>query len=283
MDVLSLFNGKGGVGKSTLTPILAASIKTIFPDLTVGVIAADSANGTLSKMYSKDLEATDQGLWNIINTMISRRTKGNTDLLAQAIKNAVRPLTIIPGESNVPHRQEDFLAAARDLGVSPNTPLRNRQIEFIGTAQFLGPETRNDGLSPRPGSQRTRRHPHSQALVYTRPSLRSFALASVGYHRHLGMGFSGPRDREFVMRANSIDYLAPARFDDLVEVFIRVSRIGRTSVTYECAAYRLPDDTLMVTAQQTLVLISVDSRQPTPVPADLRSAVRSFELDDLDA
>ena len=38
---------------------------------------------------------------------------------------------------------------------------------------------------------------------------------------------------EFVMRASNIEYHAPARFDDLLEVFIRVARIGRTSATYE--------------------------------------------------
>ena len=37
---------------------------------------------------------------------------------------------------------------------------------------------------------------------------------------------------EFVMRAQSVEYLAPARFDDLLQVFIRTRRIGRTSVTW---------------------------------------------------
>ena len=52
-------------------------------------------------------------------------------------------------------------------------------------------------------------------------------------------------------------------------------------MTYECAAYRLPDDTLMVTAEQTLVLIDLGSRRPTPVPDDLRAAVRALEKGDL--
>ena len=47
------------------------------------------------------------------------------------------------------------------------------------------------------------------------------------------------------MRASSVEYHAPARFDDLLECFVRVSRLGRTSATYECVAVRLPDDELM--------------------------------------
>lgn len=140
MDVVSLFNLKGGVGKSTLTPILAASIKVKFPELKVGIIAADSANGTLAKMYSKDLEGQDKGLWNIIGTMVSRRTAGQIDLLEKAILEAVRPLTIVPEKSAVPSRQADFEEAARALGVDPSAPIEQRQVEFIGTAQYLGPE-----------------------------------------------------------------------------------------------------------------------------------------------
>ena len=59
------------------------------------------------------------------------------------------------------------------------------------------------------------------------------------------------------MRALSVEYHAPARFDDLIEAFVRVKRIGRTSMTYECAAYRLPDDLLMVTAELTVVLVDL--------------------------
>jgi acyl-CoA thioester hydrolase len=87
---------------------------------------------------------------------------------------------------------------------------------------------------------------------------------------------------EFVMRANTIEYLAPARFDDLIEVFIRVSRIGRTSVTYELAAYLVEDDVLMVTAGQTLVLVDLDERRPCPIPASYREQIGAFEGDDLE-
>ncbi len=119
----------------------------------------------------------------------------------------------------------------------------------------------------------------AQGVVYYGRYLPYFDHARREYHRHLGeLSFPGV---ELVMRASHVDYLAPARFDDLIEAFVRISRIGRTSVTYECAAYRLPDDTLMVTAMQTLVLVDQATRRPTPVPDELRSVVRAFEGDDL--
>jgi acyl-CoA thioester hydrolase len=121
----------------------------------------------------------------------------------------------------------------------------------------------------------------AQGVVYYGRYLPYFDHARTEYHRRLG-GFA-THGAEFVMRASAVEYHAPARFDDLIEVFVRVSRIGRTSVTYEYAAFRLPDDTLMVTAQQTLVLIELRSRTPTAVPEDLRAPVREFEGADLEA
>jgi acyl-CoA thioester hydrolase len=121
----------------------------------------------------------------------------------------------------------------------------------------------------------------AQGIVYYGRYLPYFDLARVEYARHLGMLAADPGETEFVMRASTIEYHAPARFDDLIEVFIRVSRIGRTSVTYECAAYRVEDDVLMVTAQQTLVLVDLDERRACPIPDAFRETIGAFEGSDL--
>jgi acyl-CoA thioester hydrolase len=119
----------------------------------------------------------------------------------------------------------------------------------------------------------------AQGVVYYGRYLPYFDHARTEYHRHLGsLRIEGA---EFVMRASHVEYHAPARFDDLLECFVRISRIGRTSVTYEVAAYRQPDDTLMVTGTQTAVLIDRASRRPVPVPEPALAVVREFEGLDL--
>lgn len=114
-------------------------------------------------------------------------------------------------------------------------------------------------------------------VVYYGRYMPYFDHARLEYHRHLGLPTLWEGEREFVMRAMSVEYEAPAVFDDLLEVFIRTSRIGRTSVTYECAAYRVKDDGLMCTAIQTAVLIDVAARRPEPIPAPYRAAIDAFE------
>jgi acyl-CoA thioester hydrolase len=119
----------------------------------------------------------------------------------------------------------------------------------------------------------------AQGIVYYGRYLPYFDLARVEYHRHLGM-LRLETAHEFVMRASDIEYLAPARFDDLLEVFIRVSRVGRTSATYEMSAYRVEDDELMVTAHQTLVLVDLEARKAAAIPEEFRETIRAFEGED---
>jgi acyl-CoA thioester hydrolase len=119
----------------------------------------------------------------------------------------------------------------------------------------------------------------AQGIVYYGRYLPYFDLARVEYHRHLDL-LEGETEHEFVMRACSLEYLAPARFDDLIEVFVRLSRLGRTSATYEFTAHRAEDDVQMVTARQTLVLVDLEERRAAPIPGAYKDAVRAFEGED---
>ena len=119
----------------------------------------------------------------------------------------------------------------------------------------------------------------AQGIVYYGRYNPYFDLARVEYLRMLGQ-LHRQGEGDFVMRANDVEYFAPARFDDELEIYCRVSRIGRTSVTFEFAAYRQPDDVLMVTAHQTLVYIDLAERKALHVPDDYRARVVAFEGDD---
>ena len=121
----------------------------------------------------------------------------------------------------------------------------------------------------------------AQGVVYYGRYMPYFDLARNEYHRHLGRVQLGNVD--FAMRALAVEYMAPARFDDLLEIFVRVERIGTTSITYDHAAYRIDDDgrggadTLMVTAKTTAVCISLDERRAVAVPEPIRELIGDFE------
>jgi acyl-CoA thioester hydrolase len=115
----------------------------------------------------------------------------------------------------------------------------------------------------------------AQGIVYYGRYNPYFDLARVEYLRSLGF-LHRDVGGEFVMRANDVEYFAPARFDDELEIHIRVATLGRTSMTYEFAAYKTPEETLLVTAHQTLVFIDRETRRPVPIPDEYRTP---FDVD----
>ena len=122
----------------------------------------------------------------------------------------------------------------------------------------------------------------AQGIVYYGRYLPYFDQARVEYHRHLGLLHTELAGAEFVMRALAVVYEAPAAFDDLLEVFVRTKRIGRSSVAFELCAVRVADDALMCTAEQTLVLVDLSERRPVAVPDAFRDAVTGFEGADVE-
>jgi acyl-CoA thioester hydrolase len=121
----------------------------------------------------------------------------------------------------------------------------------------------------------------AQGIVYYGRYNPYFDLARVEYLRSIGQ-LHREAEGDFVMRANDVEYFAPARFDDELEIYARVSRIGRTSITYQFAAYKLPEDMLLVTAHQTLVYVDLEERKALLVPDDYRAKLVELEGDDVE-
>ena len=118
----------------------------------------------------------------------------------------------------------------------------------------------------------------AQAVVYYGRYLPYFDRSRVEYQRHLGLLHRLPGEQEFVMRRSSQEYEAPARFDDLLEVFVRTARIGRTSVTLEYRGAEVARTRRCSQShEQVMVLIDAENRRPIEVPASWRAAIEHFE------
>jgi acyl-CoA thioester hydrolase len=117
----------------------------------------------------------------------------------------------------------------------------------------------------------------AQGVVYYGRYMPYFDRARVEYLRGLGLLGTMTGEPEFVMRAQHVEYHAPARFDDEVEVYARVERVGRTSVTWAFDAYRAETGEHLVSATQVAVSIDPAARRPVKVTAAFRHAVARFE------
>jgi acyl-CoA thioester hydrolase len=117
----------------------------------------------------------------------------------------------------------------------------------------------------------------AQGIVYYGRYMPYFDRARVEYQRHLNLLHRKPGQAELVMRAQQVEYLAPARFDDELEVFVRVQRIGRTSMTWAFEAYNVASGEHLATARQTMVHVELAERRPVPVEDAARAAIVQFE------
>ena len=99
---------------------------------------------------------------------------------------------------------------------------------------------------------------------------------------------NGIHDARFVA-ASSCRYLHPCRYPQPLEVGLRVSKLGRTSVTYQIGIFSLPigsgEDrsgaappaTLCAEAEFTHVYVDADGR-PTPLPEQARVVLQPLVL-----
>jgi YbgC/YbaW family acyl-CoA thioester hydrolase len=70
------------------------------------------------------------------------------------------------------------------------------------------------------------------------------------------------------------EFSEPFVYGDAAEVEVWVSRVGRTSATFEYRLRRASDSKLCAGATLVQVAMGLDDRRPVPVPEDLR---RAFE------
>ena len=110
----------------------------------------------------------------------------------------------------------------------------------------------------------------SGGVVYYANYLRFMERARTEWMRALGF----EQDRLlredgilFAVRAASIEYLRPARFNDLLSVSLDVVQRGRASLTFKQVVARCADEQLpLCSAQVKIACLDAASFRPHPIP-----------------
>ncbi|AKM31735.1 tol-pal system-associated acyl-CoA thioesterase [Pandoraea faecigallinarum] len=100
--------------------------------------------------------------------------------------------------------------------------------------------------------------------------LRSLGIEQLELARNTGM--------IFIVRATALDYLSPARLDDLVVIKSRIERLGGASVDFLQEAWRdAPDGTGELLARGSIKIgcVSAQTMRPGKIPAHVRLAMQS--------
>ncbi len=71
-------------------------------------------------------------------------------------------------------------------------------------------------------------------------------------------------------------YLAEMSYPDVFEVGLRATRVGGSSVRWECALVRQSDQALVALATSAHVFVDGATRRPTAIPAALRARLEGL-------
>lgn len=118
----------------------------------------------------------------------------------------------------------------------------------------------------------------AQGIVFNGHYLNYLDTASTGYWRALGLPYPGAFESlgaDLVLRSTELDFLAPARFDDILQCGLRFVDARRTSLRFEAALHRGAQ--CLLKAQLRYVMVGRDTLEPSPVPEGLRAALQAFE------
>ena len=80
---------------------------------------------------------------------------------------------------------------------------------------------------------------------------------------------------DFFVRKSTVEYHASARYDDILDVGVRVARIGNSSMTLACAVFR--GDALLVSGELVYVFANPATQTSQPVPQPFRAVLQAFD------
>jgi acyl-CoA thioester hydrolase len=120
----------------------------------------------------------------------------------------------------------------------------------------------------------------AQGIVFNGAYMGYLEIAQAEYFRNLGFSIYKIAQRGFfdsaVVKA-TLEFKAPARIDDILELYARVSRIGNTSLTLDVEIYLQDSAKVLTTLQAVYVGFYPESGTTRPVPDEIRELVNHFE------
>ncbi|UXJ52904.1 acyl-CoA thioesterase [Pseudomonas citronellolis] len=116
-----------------------------------------------------------------------------------------------------------------------------------------------------------------QGIVFNGNYLTYADVATTEYYRNLEIRYPADLLRgggDLFAVKSSLEYFAPARYDDWLDMGVRVARLGRSSLTFQVAIWC---EEQPLTLGELIYAYANDQRQSQPLPGWLRERITKFE------
>ena len=120
----------------------------------------------------------------------------------------------------------------------------------------------------------------AQGIVFNGAYFTYLEIALAAYFRNLGIALYNPEGRRHFDTATvkaTLEYIAPARADDVIDVYWRVERIGNSSITTRSEIRDSLSGKLVLKAEVIHVDFDSDAGKSRPVPSDMRRLIETYE------
>ncbi len=118
----------------------------------------------------------------------------------------------------------------------------------------------------------------AQKIVFNGHYLMYLDTAVAGYWRALAIPYAetmAALDGDLFVRKATLEYLASARYDDVLDVGLKCARIGNSSLVFAAGVFR--QERLLVSGELVYVFADPDGSASRPVPRPLRELLEGFE------
>lgn len=113
-------------------------------------------------------------------------------------------------------------------------------------------------------------------VVFYANYLKFFERARTEWLRALGVDQQALADTTgaiFVVRSTAVDYRAPARLDDVLQIRSRMERVGSASVQFAQESWR--GDVLLASGTIRVGCVDRSTFRPTPIPAPVLATIKA--------
>ena len=120
----------------------------------------------------------------------------------------------------------------------------------------------------------------AQGIVFNGAYFSYLEVAMAAYFRNLGIALYDPEGRRHFDTATvkvTLEYVSPARVDDVIDLFWRVERIGNSSITTRAEIRDARSGELVVKAEVVHVDFDSDAGRSRPVPSEMRRLIETYE------
>ena len=124
----------------------------------------------------------------------------------------------------------------------------------------------------------------AQGIVFNAHYLTFFDSAMTEYLRKIGYNYVKEveeRNEDFHTVKTLVEYKHPIKFDQIIDVCLRVKKIGRSSLTFYLEIHPTNEDSVLATGEVVWVNANQTSHKSADLSEDICNKIRNLEKEQL--